>query len=69
MQPDAGPFPVGECPCTGWVPDRTGIFKFRSNQRTVGSIGVAVSPDNISGCDEQKLGIGMIWQFKKKNEC
>ena len=25
-------------------------------------IDVAVSPDNIFGCDGQKLGIGMIWQ-------
>ena len=28
-----------------WVPDRAGMFKFRSPQRNVGK--VAVSPDNI----------------------
>ena len=43
-----------------WVPDRAGIFKFRSPQRNVGK--VAVSPDNSLGCDGQKLVIGMIWQ-------
>ena len=31
-------------------------------------IDVAVSPDTILGCDEQKLGIGMIWQHFYLNE-
>ena len=42
------------------VPDRAGIFKFRVLMKC--RIDVAVSPDNISDCDGQKLDIGMIWQ-------
>ena len=57
----AGPFPVGECRCTGVGPrPNWNIQVYIVSEKC--RIYVAVSPDNMVGCDGQKLGISMIWQ-------
>ena len=67
MQPYAGPFPVGECRCAG-VGNRAGIGIQVYIVSEKCRIDVAVFPENILGCDGQKLGIGMIWQHFYLNE-